>query len=272
MHLIRCGSGDPILFIHGMPTSSRLWRQVIAHLCARFDCFAVDLPGMGATPRTAYDGDFLRRFAQELDAIRMANGIEKWHVVGHDAGAAIAVHYARFFPQTVDRMVLLAPALFPELKPFFLLEILRKPILGELLAPLVLLLFWKIAMRRALADADAGYQAVDDFRASFGGVFGAWKFMKVLRWGDPASVLAEVPQFLPTLAMETLVFHGRRDAAIPADFAARAVDLLPNAQLVTVDAGHFIPLDQADSVAGRLAEFFLAREQEASAQSTLALA
>jgi pimeloyl-ACP methyl ester carboxylesterase len=97
MHLVCCGSGDPILFIHGMPTSGRLWNGIIQRLCGRYRCFAVDLPGMGETPRRSYEPDYLRKLAEQLDEIRIENGIDKWHVVGHDAGSAVAVHYAHYF-------------------------------------------------------------------------------------------------------------------------------------------------------------------------------
>jgi pimeloyl-ACP methyl ester carboxylesterase len=262
MHLTRCGSGDPILFIHGMPTSSHLWNQIIARLCARFNCFAIDLPGMGDSPQMAYDAGFLRKIAEEIDQIRLANGIEKWHVVGHDAGSVVAVHYARYFPQNVACMALLAPALFPELRPFYLLETLRKPVLGEILAPFVRFAFWKIAMRRAITRNDRKAQTIGDFYRPFAGFMGPWRFMKLLRWGDPTSVLAEVPHFLPNLPMHTLVFHGRGDAAIPEEFASRAAKLLPNATVVTVDAGHFIPLDQPEPVAARLSDFFTANARD----------
>ena len=256
MHLVRCGSGDPILFIHGMPTSGRLWNGIISRLCARFTCFAVDLPGMGNTPRERYDTDFLRNLAEQLDAIRIANKIDKWHVVGHDAGSVVAVHYARYFPEHVACLALLAPAIFPELKPFYLLDVLRRPIVGEMLAPLIGLIFWKIAMERALAGAESGHEMVGHFRKPFAGLAGSWEFMRLLRWGKPASVLAEVPNFLPQLLMPTLIFHGTQDVAIPEEFARRASHLIPNATMVTLDSGHFIPLNQPEPVAGRLAAFF----------------
>ena len=270
MHLVRCGSGDPILFIHGMPTSSHLWSQIIALLCVHFHCFAIDLPGMEDTPQIAYDADFLRKIAEEIDQIRLASGIEKWHVVGHDARSVVAVHYAKYFPQHVARMALLAPALFPELRPFYLLEILRKPVVGEVLAPFVRFAFWKIAMRRAIARLDRNAQTIGNFYKPFAGLMGPWRFMKLLRWGDPALVLGEVPRFLPTLPMQTLVFHGRDDAAIPEEFASRAARLLPNASMVTVDAGHFIPLDQPESVAARLSDFFTAYARDYLSATSLA--
>jgi pimeloyl-ACP methyl ester carboxylesterase len=239
-----------------MPTSSCLWNDVIQRLCGSFKCFAVDLPGMGETPSRPYDADFLRHLAEQIDRIRIENKIEKWHVVGHDAGSVVAVHYARYFPQHVGCLALLSPALFPELKPFFLLEALRKPILGELLAPLIGQIFWKIAMRQALGKSSQTNQILDDFQKPFSGFSGPWAFMRVLRWGKPASVLADVPQFLPSLMMPTLIFHGSNDPAIPEAFARRASELIPNASLVTLDSGHFIPLNQPEPVASRLARFF----------------
>jgi pimeloyl-ACP methyl ester carboxylesterase len=211
---------------------------------------------MGETPSQPYGADFLRRLAEQIDQIRIENNVEKWHVVGHDAGSVVAVHYARYFPERVGCLALLSPALFPELKPYFLLEALRKPILGELLAPLIGQIFWRIAMRRALGSSEREIQVVKDFHKPFSGVAGPWGFMRVLRWGKPAAVLAEVPQFLPSLLMPTLIFHGSHDQAIPEAFASRASELIPNASIVTLESGHFIPLNQPEPVASRLAGFF----------------
>jgi pimeloyl-ACP methyl ester carboxylesterase len=256
MHLVCCGSGDPILFIHGMPTNSRLWSSIIKRLCSRYTCFAVDLPGLGKSPRIPYGPGYLRELAEQIEELRIKHNIAKWHVVGHDAGSAVAVHYARYFPQQVDCMALLSPALFPELKPYHLLESLRKPILGELLAPVVQAVFWKVAMRRALGAEEDGDEIIEDFHAPFSGFAGPWQFMTTMRWGKPAQLLADVPSFLPQLLMPTLIFHGSRDAAIPETFARRASSLIPNSTMVTLDSGHFIPLHQPESVAMNLARFF----------------
>jgi pimeloyl-ACP methyl ester carboxylesterase len=80
--------------------------------------------------------------------------------------------------------------------------------------------------------------------------------MRVLRWGKPASVLAEIPKFLPSLLVPTLIFHGSHDPAIPESFARRASEMIPNARMVTLESGHFIPLNQPEPVATRLAGFF----------------
>lgn len=256
LHLTRCGSGEPVLFIHGMPTNNRLWSGIVERLRDRYTCFAIDLPGLGKTPAMRYGPDYLCRLAEQIEVVRIKNNIDKWHVVGHDAGSAVAVHYAHYFQPRVDCMALLSPALFPELKPYYLIGPLRMPILGEMLAPVIQALFWKVAMPRALSDDEGRDEILEDFREPFTGFYGPWQFMNLMRWGKPAQLLADVPAFLPRLLMPTLIFHGSRDAAVPEAFAHRASALIPNASMVTLDAGHFLPLHKPEYFAAQLAHFF----------------
>ena len=256
MHIECCGSGEAILFIHGMPTNGRLWKRTTENLCANFRCFTIDLPGLGKSPSEPYGPLYFESLAQQIEALRLAQGVERWHVVGHDAGSVVAVHYAHAYPESVNCLALLSPALFPELKPFFLIEPLRHAIVGELLAPFIRAAFWKVAMHRALDGSAQNQAAVADFYQPFAGVAGPWKFMRLLRWGKPSQVLAQVPGFLPQLLMPTLILHGTQDVAIPESFARRALSLIPNARLTIVDCGHFIPLREPVSVASSLATFF----------------
>jgi pimeloyl-ACP methyl ester carboxylesterase len=261
VHCTHQGKGEAILFIHGMPTNHRLWDGVIARLSESHQCFAIDLPGMGETPFAPYRSDYLDRMAKQIEQLRMQHGVKKWHVVGHDAGSAIAVHYAGSFAKNVGCLALLSPAVFPDLKPFYLLNPLRKRLLGEVLAPLLLLLFWQIAMRRAIAG-QANRALRRAFYKPFSGRAGAWKFMRLVRWGKPEDMLAGIPATLAQLPMPTLVFRGSHDV-LPAAFADRAASLIPRSDMVTLDAGHFIPLERPREVAASLAEFFFRNSAEA---------
>jgi len=254
VHCTHQGKGDAILFIHGMPTNSKLWNGVIRQLATHHRCFAVDLPGMGETPFIPYSSGHLDRLAKQVESIRLQHGVKRWHVVGHDAGAAIAVHYAGRFSRNVACLALLSPAIFPELKPFYLLNALRKPVVGEVLAPLLNFVFWQIAMRRAIADKSNG-PLLREFYQPFSGLAGARQLMRLVRWGRPEDMLGEIPAMLPILPMPTLLFHGMRDVLPPA-FAERAASLIPHSRVVKLDAGHFIPLDRPNEVAASLRSFF----------------
>jgi pimeloyl-ACP methyl ester carboxylesterase len=257
MYLLSRGSGYPVLFIHGMPTSSHLWDGVIERLREQFTCLAVDLPGLGRSPKIPYCAKHLELLAEKMEEIRIERGFEKWHVVGHDAGSAVAIHYAHRFPERVDHLVLLSPAVFPELKPFPIFRLLRVPVLGELLAPLVSLVFWKLAMKMAVEKHRAEMRgAIDDFRAPFAGLRGAWRLMSVLRFGNPRDVLAAVPAMLPELSAPTLICHGASDRAIPHLFAKRAASLIPQSRVVIVNSGHYLPLNRPEVLAHEMRQFF----------------
>lgn len=255
MYLFSQGTGDAVLFLHGIPTSCHLWDGVIERMSGTYTCMAVDLPGLGRSPKTRAGFGELNAIVASLEVLRIENKVERWHVVGHDAGCAIAVHYAHQHPAHTGRLALLTPSIFPELEPFFLFELLRKPVLGELMAPLVNLIFWKLVMRKMLDGSQAGRDTLADFRAPFSGPLGAWRLMSLLRWGRPEEVLAAIPTLLPELLMPTLIFHGAHDPAVPASFAARASGLIPDSEMVISDSGHFLPMNEPAAIAERLLSF-----------------
>jgi pimeloyl-ACP methyl ester carboxylesterase len=262
MYVLSQGSGQPVLFLHGIPTSCHLWDGVIRRLSGVFTCIAVDLPGMGRTPATAHGLRDLDSLASDIERLRIQCNVESWRVVGHDAGCAIAVHYANRFPKRVARLALLSPSIFPDLKPFYLFEFLRLPVVGELLAPFVSLLFWQIAMRLALSRDRDTMAIRREFQAPFTGLRGAWRLMALLRWGNPSEVLASIPSMLPKLQVPTLIFHGTKDPAIPQVFATRASALIPMSEVIFLECGHFLPMHQPEVIAMELLRFFKSDEIE----------
>lgn len=230
--------------------------RVIDRLSGEFQCIAVDLPGLGRTEPAPQGLSSLATLAVRLEEIRIRHGIEKWHIAGHDGGCAIAVEYAHRFPNRVERLALLTPSMFPDLRPFWIFRVLRKRILGELFAPIVNLAFWHIAMRLSLAGHPEMPAIVRDFRTPFRGPAGAWRFMALMRWGDPADVLASVPLQLTQISAPRLILHGSKDPAVPPTFAHRAAELAPWSQLILLDCGHFLPLSKPEAVAENLLRFF----------------
>lgn len=94
IHYLEVGEGDPILFLHGMPTSSYLWRNIIPGCSKNGRCIALDFIGMGKSskPHISYTIDdhikYLSGFIKEL-------GLKNITLVMHAWGSVIGFEYAR---------------------------------------------------------------------------------------------------------------------------------------------------------------------------------
>ena len=98
MAYVEAGKGDPIVFLHGNPTSSYLWRNVIPHLESLGRCIAPDLIGMGDSEKLYPSGPGSYRFVDHrtyLEAFLEELGVVRDVVfVGHDWGGALAFDWA----------------------------------------------------------------------------------------------------------------------------------------------------------------------------------
>lgn len=113
LHYIDHGTGDPVVFLHGNPTWSYTFRNIIPYARRSHRCIAVDLIGMGRSdkPDIGYTFpehvDYLTEFIGKL-------GLDNIVLVGHDWGAAIGLHYAMNHPEKVRAAAMIEPqALYP---------------------------------------------------------------------------------------------------------------------------------------------------------------
>src|SRR5262245_24116899 len=99
MSYVDVGRGDPIVFLHGNPTSSYLWRNVIPYLGGLGRCLAPDLVGMGASGKSPSGGYRFVDHARYLDAWFEALGLNaRVTLVVHDWGSALGFHRAQRHP------------------------------------------------------------------------------------------------------------------------------------------------------------------------------
>jgi haloalkane dehalogenase len=117
MSFRECGSGDPIVFLHGNPTSSYLWRHVMDAVSHLGRCVAPDLLGMGASAKVDEPGDDGYRFVvhrEHLDALFELIGVtSRVTFVGHDWGAVLATDWARRHPDRVRGIVYMETLVSP---------------------------------------------------------------------------------------------------------------------------------------------------------------
>jgi len=105
MAYVEMGAGDPVVFLHGNPTSSYLWRNIMPHLSDKARCIAPDLIGMGDSDKLPDSGPDRYTFTEHrdyLDGFFAAMGLsEKVTLVVHDWGSALGFHWAQRNPDAV---------------------------------------------------------------------------------------------------------------------------------------------------------------------------
>ncbi len=114
---VECGTGDPIVFQHGNPTSSFLWRNILPALAPYGRCIAMDLPGMGDSEKLSGSGPGSYRFSDHaasfegfLDAMGITQNVT---LVLHDWGSALGFDWARRNPDAIKGLAYMEAIVMP---------------------------------------------------------------------------------------------------------------------------------------------------------------
>ena len=138
MHYIDVGQGDPIVFLHGNPTSSYLWRNIIPHLSDRARCIAPDLIGMGKSDKPDIGYTFNEHYAY-LEEFIQKLGLTNVTLVIHDWGSGLGFHYANQHRDTIKGIAFMEAMVKPmewnEMPPEYRLpfKLFRAPFTGWLM-------------------------------------------------------------------------------------------------------------------------------------------
>ncbi|MGW5365147.1 haloalkane dehalogenase [Actinopolymorpha pittospori] len=118
MAYVEVGEGDPIVLLHGNPTSSYLWRNVLPHLQPQGRCIAPDLIGMGDSDKLPDSGPGSYRFVEHrryLDALLEALGVhERVTLVVHDWGSALGFDWANRHREAVKGIAYMEAIVRPQ--------------------------------------------------------------------------------------------------------------------------------------------------------------
>ena len=118
MAYVETGQGDPIVFLHGNPTSSYLWRNVIPHLEPLGRCIAPDLIGMGDSDKLPDGGPGSYRFVEQrryLDALLEALDVrERVTLVVHDWGSGLGFDWANRHREAVKGIAYMEAIVGPQ--------------------------------------------------------------------------------------------------------------------------------------------------------------
>lgn len=111
INLVRGGSGDPILLLHGYPQTHVCWHRVAPILARRFTVVCPDLRGFGDSGKPPSDSEHLvyskRVMAQDQVKVMQSLGFDNFAVVGHDRGARVAHRMALDYAEKITKLALL---------------------------------------------------------------------------------------------------------------------------------------------------------------------
>ena len=105
MHYRSCGHGPVMLFLHGMPTSSYLWRKILPSLGSDYRCIAPDLMGMGRSDKPADIAYTIDDHIRYIHGFIEALGLKDITIVMHAWGSVIGFEYARQYASNVAGLV-----------------------------------------------------------------------------------------------------------------------------------------------------------------------
>ncbi len=273
-HYIDEGSGPPLLMVHGNPTWSFYWRNLIVPFRDRFRTVAVDHIGCGLSdkpPRYPYT---LSQHVANLGELIEQLDLRNLTLLAHDWGGAIALGAALRHADRVGRLVLFNTGAFPP--PFIPLRIraCRTPVLGQF-ALRGLNLFARAAVHMAVEKPDrmtpavrAGLLAPYDNWANRVAVDGFVRDIPMTRRHPTWQTLADIEAGLPSLAhLPVQLIWGMRDWCFTPACLSRFESLFPQAEVHRLeDAGHYVVEDAHERIVPLVNRFL---ESTASPASTV---
>lgn len=257
------GDGPPVLLLHGWPTSSYLWRDVMPALAEGNRVIALDLPGYGGSSKPAgAKYDFAMNDAA-IDGFLDALGVEQTALAVHDIGGPVGLHWAVNRPGRVTKLALLNTLVYPEFDEMAVkfVETLGTPGPREQLTSPAGLEF---SMKFGLADES---NLTEECLAAVLEPFGTDAERSSLAAAgiglDPAG-FEEIARLLPNAFPDTPVHivYGEQDRILPtvAETMARVKRDLPHAEITSLPAaGHFLQEEAADEIGELLAQFLSGR-------------
>src|SRR5215831_985473 len=265
---IDTGNGEPVVFLHGNPTWSYQWRNIIPYVSPHRRCLAPDLVGMGwsgKSPSKAYRFvDHARYMDAWLEALQLAKNVT---LVGHDWGGPTAFYRARRFPDQIKAIAYFEAIVLPRRWADYAggaaarFQMLRSPegerrVLDENFFVEVVL---PGGMLRKLSDDEMGaYRAPYRDRD---------RRLPTLVWprelpidGEPADVVAIVEknaEWLKTSSNVPRLFINGDPGGATSGRAREFLRTLPNQHEVTVKGTHHLQEDSPNEIGQALREFVL---------------
>ena len=256
------GAGKPVVLLHGTPSSSLIWRNVIPHLVnAGFKVHVFDLLGFGLSERP-WDPSIDTSISGQvpiLEGLLAYWGLETTHVVAHDIGGGIAQRFAVFSPERIISLTLIDVVSFDSYpskrtreKMQNGLENLIKAKDEEHRAHFKEWLLSAVKYPQKLADT-----SLDTFMEYISGPVGQASFFQhQVQHYDPKHTMEIADRIHELGKLPVKLIWGADDAWQVVDWAHKLNQAIPGSELeIFKNCGHFLPEDQPEELSESLVQF-----------------
>lgn len=248
------GAGEPIVLLHGFPTSSHLWSDLVPLLPDGHRVVVVDLLGYGRSDSPIAHDLSIRGHARRVLSLMDALGIDVAALVGHDLGGGIAQALAVDYPNRVSRLCLCDSVAFdawPSREARFVRTVapLTSHVPPEWIASLV-----KRDLIRGYVAPDRGSHSLDQYLRPFSRADGRDALLLHLAAQNATETSALEPQ-LRALSVPTSIVWGKDDPFLACELGERLAATIPHATLDYIpDVRHFVPEEAPERLSQVIAQ------------------
>lgn len=246
------GAGDPVVFLHGTPSHAYIWRKVVPAVEAQgYRVITYDLLGFGESERPVDRDTSVAGQAVLLEQLLDHFGVERFTLVAHDIGGAIAQVFGTEHPARLEALILLDTVSYDSWPSETWREIIRNHFDTYAAMPQD---EFEAMLRRQLEmtvtdPANMAGETLEAYLAPHRGAIGRASFFEHQVRHYDSTYTERLVDRLDRLTMPVRILWGAEDRWQPTTYAERLASDIPDAELVTIpEAGHFVIEDAPERV------------------------
>ena len=261
IHFVEQGQGGPVLMVHGQPTWSYLWRNIIPVIAKNHRAIAIDLMGFGLSDKPAHRRYSFAEHAAILRGFIETLELKNLTLVLHDWGGPIGLDYAVYHQENINKLVLLNTFATVDFKlPWIFKAAFRSPFLADFLVRR-LNAFGILAPRFGVRNK-LDKRVLQNYREphpDYASRIGVAQFPRNIPCSPRDAAyepIKAISQALASSQMPTLFLFSDKDPVTAYIDPRPLIERMPNARLEMIkEAGHYLQEDQPEAVAHRILEF-----------------